>query len=386
MNSTLTDSSTFTAPFLENPNDFTVEDPLNAAEIKSKLDELGFVVVKSCMTDEQCKHADQLMHDDLDACVNDKWLKPHPDGKGSLFQCLKDFREKRERFPLYSIPGMPKKGFVSLAGLPHGKFSWYMRTNPVVKSIYARLYDCIEDELCVSIDIPFYNPSEKHKAITDIWCHADQNINVNLGSPNIYQGILYVWDSATEGTSNTVVIPKSHVNEYKRLLENIPESMWDGHANMYINNIPDEDVRKEMLDIWCEKARRIPVPAGGLLIFDSRTIHQGYQGGLRLAQPICWEHKKYRSQEAYLRKLQACHMLVATTHWASLGVHHPLSFIKPRDSKYDGRKHHNNVFPIKSIQSEALVDSVTFKFTKRVPAHSVEQMESNIKPEYKDLL
>ena len=34
----------------------------------------------------------------------------------------------------------------------------------------------------------------------------------------------------------------------------------------------------------------------GLLLWDSRTVHQGWRGGPRLAQPICWEPRERRSQ------------------------------------------------------------------------------------------
>jgi len=377
----------FTAIFAENLSDFTVKDRNDIERIKKVLDEWGFVVIENCLSLEECKHAETLMNTDLSNSVNDKWLKPHPEGKSSLYQVLKDFREGKELFPKYSIPGLAKKGFLCLAGLPHGKFAWALRTNPIVRSIYAELYGCKERELCVSLDIPFYNSYAKSNAQTDIWCHADQNINVDIGSSNIYQGILYVWDSTNEMTSNTVVIPKSHKDEYLRLLSAIPESMYNGHSNMYFDRIPDETERDLMLDIWREKARRIPVPAGGLLIFNSRTIHQGYQGGLRLAQTICWEKKTIRSEEAYMRKLQACIMLFPTTHWASLGIHHPVSFgTKLREAKYDGRKHHNNVLPIKCIESEALQNPSKFKFNRKIPLLTIEEMEREIKPEYLEVL
>ena len=35
----------------------------------------------------------------------------------------------------------------------------------------------------------------------------------------------------------------------------------------------------------------------GLLLWDSRTVHQGWRGGPRLAMPICWEPRHRRSEE-----------------------------------------------------------------------------------------
>jgi hypothetical protein len=92
-----------------------------------------------------------------------------------------------------------------------------------------------------------------------------------MGSDNSYQGILYVWDSTTSNTSNTVLVPKSNNNEYYELFKSIPKELYDGHS-LYISTIPDSIVRNKFLEMWNNKSRRIPVPAGALLIFNSKTI------------------------------------------------------------------------------------------------------------------
>lgn len=302
-------------------------------------------------------------------------------------------RDGSEPFPKDSLPGLKSKGFLSLMGLPHGKFAWYLRTNPIVRNIYAKLHDCKEDELCVSLDVPFFTPEKNSNVDCSIWCHADQNINIKKGSPDSHQGILYVWDSTKHGTSNTVVIPKSHKKEYFELLNAIPENNYDVHNGIYITNIPDEKEKQRMIDIWCKESRRIPVPAGGLLIFNSRTIHQGYQGGFRLAQTICWEPKIYRTEDALIKKLKACHMGIATTHWASLGIHHGVSFIKPSPQKYvgSGKSFHRNIFPLKNIEIEVLTAEQNEKYSKIERPTIFSKVDfkillNGIKPEYQDML
>lgn len=76
----------------------------------------------------------------------------------------------------------------------------------------------------------------------------------------------------------------------------------------------------------------MPVPPGALFIFNSKTIHQGFNGdeGFRLAYPISWEPSYYRSENALKSKLLAILKGVATTHWASLGWHHGASKVKPK--------------------------------------------------------
>ena len=96
---------------------------------------------------------------------------------------------------------------------------------------------------------------------------------------------------------------------------------------------------KKIRQAWHEGARRIQVPAGGLLIFNSMTMHQGYPSGRRLAQPISWEPKFLRTDDALARKVTALHMGIATTHWASHGTYQGASlappYFTPGEQKYD---------------------------------------------------
>jgi len=379
---------TFKAPFLRNTTDFTVESPTNIDEIKTKYDEWGFVVVKNILSATECKEAEKLIYEDLMPCIDTEKITDD-----NLKKVYQDIKNSYEHFPKDSLPGLASKGFLSLYGLPQGKFAWKLRANPIVRSIYAGLHDCKEDELCVSLDVPFFTPDSYSRDECLVWSHADQNIHVKKGSPDSHQGILYVWDSTKHGTSNTVVIPKSHKNEYFELLGDIPEQSYDGHNGIYITSIPDLKEKERLLKVWCEKSRRIPVPAGALLIFNSRTIHQGYQGGLRLAQTVCWEPKIYRTEDALIKKLQACVMGIATTHWASLGIHHGVSFIKSKPQKYagTGKFHHRNILPLKNILSEVLTKETNDSQTKtgrptRPPTLSLDKLTALVKPEYRDLL
>jgi ectoine hydroxylase-related dioxygenase (phytanoyl-CoA dioxygenase family) len=383
------DTPTFTAPFLKNISDFTVEDPTNYEEIAGKYDEWGFVCVNNILSEEEQKEAEDLWYGDLLQSIDESGITDP-----RLKSVVKLVQDGSEHFPKDSLPGLSSKGFASLYGVPQGKFSWKMRTNQKVKKIYEHLHQ--NTDLCVSMDVPFFTPDPYSKPECLMWSHADQNINVRdskgeiIGSPNSHQGIIYVWGSDKQGTSNTVVIPKSHKNEYFELLNSIPESNYDGHSGIYISNIPNPTIREKFVKIWKEKARRIPAKAGSLLIFNSKTIHQGYQNGYRLAQTVCWEPKKYRSEEALNRKVQACVMGIATTHWASIGTHHGVSFIKPKPQKYDGKFHHRNIFPLKNIPLECLTEEANSKWKvyrgRKIPTTPIDQLIKLIKPEYMKFL
>eukprot|EP00004_Rigifila_ramosa_P025907 TRINITY_DN7865_c0_g1_i2.p4 TRINITY_DN7865_c0_g1~~TRINITY_DN7865_c0_g1_i2.p4 ORF type:complete len:108 (-),score=23.88 TRINITY_DN7865_c0_g1_i2:225-548(-) len=49
----------------------------------------------------------------------------------------------------------------------------------------------------------------------------------------------------------------------------------------------DRLVSGSLRDTFVRDARRVPVPAGALLVWNSRLIHQGHAGGPRLAMVGC---------------------------------------------------------------------------------------------------
>merc|ERR1719410_1203790 len=83
-----------------------------------------------------------------------------------------------------------------------------------------------------------------------------------------------------------------------------------------------EDAR--LIEGWHHSARRVPVPAGSLFLWSSRTVHQGWSGGPRLAQPVCWEPVDRRDERSRERKLKMAALGLPSTHWGSLGIPHML--------------------------------------------------------------
>merc|ERR1712070_272260 len=92
-----------------------------------------------------------------------------------------------------------------------------------------------------------------------------------------------------------------------------------GSQSIRINHLQDWIERDSLVADAISGTRRVPCPAGSLLLWDSRTIHQGWSGGPRLAQPICYEPKERRTPEARLRKLLACANGLPTTHSSTEG-------------------------------------------------------------------
>jgi len=214
-----------------------------------------------------------------------------------------------------------------------------LRLHPEVKRIFANLFDIPADELAVGFDVTFWaaadtaGPASENKQ----WLHVDQNFQSGL-THLCAQGVLYIWPSTDECASTTAVWPCSHLDTYTRLMQ-------DGHAkekgkktlgsqSVRINDLHDCSERDDLATKAIAGTRRIPCPRGSLFLWDSRTIHQGWAGGPRFAQPICWEPRSRRDEEARLRKLYCCAAGVPTSHSSSEGrVHGMARPGRPKDSR-----------------------------------------------------
>lgn len=148
-----------------------------------------------------------------------------------------------------------------------------------------------------------------------------------------FQGILYIWPSIGEECSTTVIWPKSHREDgiYGQLLRD-PQAqqlakLIDDSGVPFGHCISLRDLQaasgKALEQEGVAGARRVPVPAGALLLWNSRTTHQGWSGGPRLAVPVCYEPRVRVAQDARKRKLFLAAAGLASTHSPSEGRVHP---------------------------------------------------------------
>jgi len=224
------------------------------------------------------------------------------------------------QWPLASMAGLGRgtPGFCRDRGLPHGSFPWAARLLPALRRTYEVLYN--SSDLVTSIDNAIFSPSAVRATEVDTsWPHADQNYHdPQAGHWPTFQGLLYLHNSSAE-TGTTVVWPGSHKSVYHEIMDN--SHMRDmGRAQQHFTPMP---MRFDLHVRWRKGARRLQVPAGALLLWNSRMVHQGWTGP-RLAQPVCWEPRERRDRFARERKLRLAVLGLPSSHWASLGQLHPL--------------------------------------------------------------
>ncbi|CUF92249.1 Hypothetical protein, putative [Bodo saltans] len=277
------------------------------------MDTFGFAVVTDVLTKEQVAVAESLFDDDLRSIVD------LPDAEKNTKPCFLPntgesvARRWSDKHPL----GRYNPSFASDYGVPHGRCAWYCRTNQAVHRVFEVLHNN-DKELCVGMDNVFFDSSRENHSETAkpdseieeiLWPHADQSIHAAGGDQPCYQGIVYVWPSS-QFTSTTVVWPRSHKDAYLKMMA----------VRSYSSHFCP--LPKSALEDFIAGAVRVVIPSGGMILWNSKLIHQGWNIGPRLAVPICMEPKSRRSSDALERKMTACKEGVPTTHWASLGYFH----------------------------------------------------------------
>ena len=282
------------------------------AHLQEVMYEYGFALVSNVFSPEEVAAAEKLFDEDLRSIIDipAEKFKFHPIAGRAKASSLAHV------WPIAKAPvGRTNPLFASDFGLPQGKCAWYARTHDKVVDVFEAMFST--RDLCVGMDNVFFsndNQQQRDEKTNDpidyLWPHADQSVFVKpSGEWRCYQGVLYLWPSE-DGSSTTVLWPRSHKTVYPDLMK---QREFGSHFCM---------LDKGRFLEFADQAFRLRVPSGTMVLWDSRTLHQGWEGGPRLAIPICHEPVKRRSEVALASKHEACRKGLPTTHWASLGKMH----------------------------------------------------------------
>jgi hypothetical protein len=375
-------------PYLEGTEleEVSVEFADIGGRLVSVLEEHGFAVVNDVLNSEDVMELQALFGRDLmDVCdhgINSTETNPTTvlEAYGRIVSAA-----------LIDVPrlwpGIHRRPSLAASfGIPQGRFAWAARMHPNIRAIYRLCHkDELEketrdtpfsgDALSVGMDQVFFKPEHSAcAAFTDCWGHADLNIHCSDGGGGryrVYQSIVSLWPSLDMQDSTTVVWPRSHRNIFPSLMIDTaavtngkiggishftrvdgmkgkpaaPEYFSHVAPDMktafeeHIKYSEDPKYSQRLHSRWSNErylreARRVPLAAGSLIIWDSRTVHQGWDEGRRLAMPVCWEPRGRMSEvcEGELvarRKLRIAASGRCTTHWASLGREHSVPSRKP---------------------------------------------------------
>jgi len=184
----------------------------------------------------------------------------------------------------------------------HQEHAWFIRTRPNVQQVFRDVWDT--DELVVSFDGSCYISPELSKK-DNIWTHSDQSAQINELS--CYQGFV----SLTDNQERTLVVyDKTHLihHEYFKAKGQMSKGNWQ---------------RVDKADIIASEPikRVLHVPAGALVLWDSRTFHQNQYGAPkseeRIVQYVCFMPKNDKKNTVPMQKKRRKYFdeRRTTSHW-----------------------------------------------------------------------
>ena len=210
---------------------------------------------------------------------------------------------------------IPKKGMLlQNFGIGHSQLAWNIRQNPKVATVFSQLWDVPKEELLTSFDGMSWQPAHEVTGkghMVKSWFHCDQSFtNNNL---RCYQGQVLLYD-ANVGDATLRILEKSH--------------KYHGECGKHFKITDKADwykLTKEEEEYYREKGcedHSVLTKAGSLVLWDSRTIHQG-QVSLRhrLEQKnrcvvyVCMTPRSWSSPKDINKKIKAFQEQRSTAHW-----------------------------------------------------------------------
>lgn len=184
----------------------------------------------------------------------------------------------------------------------HQKHAWFVRTRPKVQEQFRKLWDT--DELIVSYDGSCYI-SKQDKKKDKIWTHTDQAPNSK--GLHCYQGYVAL-------TSN-----KERTLRLYRGSHQLHEPYFNERGIKSTSNW--QKIDPEYLGTIQDRRMALQVPAGALVLWESRVFHQNQYGAPqseeRVVQYVCYlprNHPKNTSSINRKRK-QYFDERRTTSHW-----------------------------------------------------------------------
>jgi hypothetical protein len=312
-------SAPLQAPLMSNQElrAMTVRSGCSALEMREVLCKYGVCLVTGVLTTNECQQMELLWRDDLLAVIDQQNMSSQTEA------VMEDVKlHGINRWPAKWCESLGKRGVVSQRGLAHGKFAWQSRLHPNVRHVFSTLFGVDSKDMTTGLDCPFWASLEVSSVSKPNlqWLHCDRNDHkysrATEEKGSCVQGVLYIRGSTTENDSTTVVWPGSHREVYNKMIQD-PAMKLAKSNSQQLNNLQDDVTRCELLQQARVKAKRVPCPPGSLLLWDSRTVHQGWRGGGRLAQPVCWEPTEGRDEAALCRKYWMCAAGIPSSHSGS---------------------------------------------------------------------
>ena len=267
--------------------------------IKKTINKYGVAIVPRVLNEEECNKMVNGMWDYFEH-ISQSWNVPiKRDNKKSW----------REIYSLFPMHGMLFQHF----NCGQSQVCWDLRQNKKIVDIFAKIWNCKNEELLVSFDGFSFGmpPEETKKGWGKPWYHTDQSYTRN--DFECIQSWVTGLD-VNQGDATLGFMEGSHKyhETFRKTFGVTNPSDW------YKLNSTEEFFYKSR---DC-KYKRIMCPKGSMVFWDSRTIHCGVNpvkgrkyADLRSVVYLCYQPKSMISKSNLKKKIKAFNEMRMTTHY-----------------------------------------------------------------------
>lgn len=265
------------------------------------IDTYGVAVVENILSNEECISLRNKAWNELKTLTS-ATNKPIDVNDPTTWKTIYDL------FPMHSM-------LLQHFGVGHMQWLWDIRQHENVVNVFSKLWNVKNEELLTSFDgMSVHFPPEKTGRgwFKNEWVHTDQS-SFKKGRHCI-QGFVTLYD-VNDNDATLCVLEKSHKYHEKFFKENEIEEKNDWYK---LTNDEQYDYFKVN---GCEKVA-IKCKAGSIVLWDSRTFHQGIesnknrkQENFRLIAYVCMTPRNLSSVKDLEKKIKAFRDLRMTTHW-----------------------------------------------------------------------
>ncbi len=268
--------------------------------VNTYLDNHGVAVIPNVLSEEECVSIRNNIWTELKYVTKNR------------FDINNEFTWKHyfDFFPLHSM-------LLQHFSLGQMQPIWDIRMNENVCKVFEKIWKTPKEELLVSFDgLSVHLPPEKTKRgwyLGNNWFHTDQSFM--KPEKCCIQGFINLYP-VNEKDATLTVLEKSH--KYHQALRN--EFNLEIKDDWYKIN---EDEMKFYEDKGCKKYA-VKAGIGSLVLWDSRTIHQGKEAeknreneNFRMVVYVCMMPRNMSTNKALEKKCKAFNELRVTNHWAN---------------------------------------------------------------------
>lgn len=200
------------------------------------------------------------------------------------------------------------------------QFMWDIRQNEKVINVFSTLWNTPKEELLVSFDgASIHMPPEITKYgfhRGNKWLHVDQSFKPRSQGLKCYQGMVNLYDSNI-GDATLAILEGS--NKYHTQFEKHFSYAAEKYKGNWCKLTPEELNFYE--DKGCE-FHCVKAPAGSMMLWDSRTVHQGIEPirgrpipRLRTVAYVCMTPRSWSTPKNIEKKQKAFNEKRMTSHW-----------------------------------------------------------------------